>query len=308
MSLETALRERIEQTITRHPVVLYMKGTREQPQCGFSATVVGILDGLLDDYHTVDVLSDQAVREGIKQFSEWPTIPQLYIGAEFVGGCDLVQQMYASGDLARTLGVDPAALTAPTIRISDAAAAAIRGAREERPELAVHLRIDGQWNHQFNLAPARGFEIAAADNGIEVLLDPASARRADGLKVDLVETAQGPGFVIDNPNSPAPVRQLSVAELKALRDQGAPHYLFDVREQAERDLAAIDGATLLDEDAVAFIDTLPKDALLVFHCHSGQRSEAAAEYFRAQGYTNVANLAGGIDAWSREIDPDVPRY
>jgi monothiol glutaredoxin len=81
-----------------------------------------------------------------------------------------------------------------------------------------------------------------------------------------------------------------------------------VREQAERDIAAIEGAMLLDEDAVAFIDTLPKDAQLVFHCHSGVRSQAAAEYFRAQGYTNVANLAGGIDAWSREIDSNVPRY
>lgn len=308
MNLDSALRERIEQTLTEHPVVLYMKGSREQPQCGFSATVVGILDGLVDDYHTVDVLADQAVREGIKVFSEWPTIPQLYVGAEFVGGCDLVQQMYASGELAGLLGVDASAIPAPRVTLSESAAAAIREVGEQRPELAVHLRIDGQWNHQFNLAPARGHEIRSADKGIEVLFDPASARRADGLSIDLVETPQGPGFVIDNPNSPPAVRQLSVQELESLRDEGAPHYLFDVREQAERDIASIEGAMLLDEDAVAFIDTLPQDALLVFHCHSGVRSEAAAEYFRAQGYTNVANLAGGIDAWSREIDPAVPRY
>jgi len=308
MSLSSELRERIESTIGRHPVVLFMKGSRTQPQCGFSATVVSILDGIVDDYHTVDVLSDPEIREGIKLFSEWPTIPQLYIDNEFVGGCDLVQQLYAAGDLHRALGAEPVTIEPPAVTISEAAAAALRDAASQRPDLAVHLKIDDAWNHQFNLAPARGHEIRAGDNGVEILFDAASAKRADGLRLDLVETDDGPGFVIDNPNSPAPVAQMSVGELKSRLDAGETLYLFDVREQAERDIAAIEGARLLDEAAVSFIDTLPRDATLVFHCHSGVRSQAAAEYFRGQGFTEVYNLAGGIDAWSREIDPSVPRY
>ncbi|MEQ8663185.1 MAG: glutaredoxin domain-containing protein, partial [Gammaproteobacteria bacterium] len=88
MSLSPELRARIESTLAEHPVVLFMKGSRAQPQCGFSATVVSILDGILDDYHTVDVLSEPDVREGIKLYAEWPTVPQLYIAREFVGGCD----------------------------------------------------------------------------------------------------------------------------------------------------------------------------------------------------------------------------
>lgn len=308
MSLSTHLQTRIEQTLAAHPVVLFMKGNRSQPQCGFSATVVGILDGIVPDYHTVDVLEDPELREGIKQFSEWPTIPQLYIGAEFVGGCDLVQQMYAAGELHRALGFEPVAAAAPTVHLSDAAAAAIREVRAERPELEVHLSIDAAWNHQFNLGPAKGHELRTTANGIELLFDPDSAHRADGLRLDLVESDEGAGFVIDNPNAPAAVRQLSVHELAALREGGTPHYLFDVREAAEREHASIEGARPLDEQAVAFIGTLEPDALLVFHCHSGVRSQSAAEYFRGQGYTNVCNLAGGIDAWSREIDPDVPRY
>ncbi|MEQ8232387.1 MAG: Grx4 family monothiol glutaredoxin [Gammaproteobacteria bacterium] len=308
MSISPELRARIEATIAEHPVVLFMKGTRAQPQCGFSATVVSILDGILEDYHTIDVLSDPDIREGIKHFSEWPTIPQLYIEREFVGGCDLVQQLYAAGDLHRTLGREPVRVEPPAISVSDAAAAALRDAAAQRPDLAVHLKIDQAWNHQFNLAPARGHELRVAANGVEVLFDVDSARRADGLRLDLVETDDGPGFVIDNPNSPAPVAQMTVSELKAHRDAGDTLHLFDVREQAERDIAVIEGAQLLDEAAVAFIDTLPRDAMLVFHCHSGVRSQAAAEYFRGQGYTNVYNLAGGIDAWSREIDPGVPRY
>jgi len=308
MTLNAELRTRIESTLTAHPVVLFMKGNRSQPQCGFSATVVGILDGLVDDYHTIDVLADQGIREGIKAFSEWPTIPQLYIAGEFVGGCDLVQQMYATGDLHRALGQEPVAVAPPVISISEAAADTIRGVRDERPGMAVHLKIDKAWNHQFNLAPAKGHEIRAVDNDIEILLDPASAKRADGLRLDLVETDDGPSFVIDNPNAPAPVRQLTVQELKALRDAGESVHLFDVREPAEAAIANISGARLLDEAAVAAIDALPRSALLVFHCHSGVRSQAAAEYFRGQGFSNVYNLEGGIDAWSREIDATVPRY
>ena len=308
MTLAPELRTRIETTLNAHPVVLFMKGTRAQPQCGFSATSGRHPRRLCSTITTPSTCSPtRPFREGVKLFSEWPTIPQLYIDGEFVGGCDLVQQLYASGDLPPLPG--------GSRRSSNPGAQHQRGRGHihprgpiRRPELSVHLKIDKAWNHQFNLAPAKGHEIRATDNGIEILLDPASAKRAAGLRLDMVDTDDGPGFVIDNPNAPAPVQQMTVQELEALRDAGEPLHLFDVREQAERDIACIDGAELLDEAAVARIDTLPRDALLVFHCHSGVRSQAAAEYFRGQGYTRVYNLAGGIDAWSRDIDPKVPRY
>ena len=82
-----------------------MKGTRHTPQCGFSAQVVQILDGLLPQYETINVLADSAIRDGIKEYSSWPTIPQLYVGGEFVGGCDIVKELYASGELEQKLGV-----------------------------------------------------------------------------------------------------------------------------------------------------------------------------------------------------------
>ena len=102
--MDQGIRSAIQRSITENPVVLYMKGTRRQPQCGFSARVVEILDGMLRDYVTVDVLADPALREGIKEFSSWPTIPQLYVRGEFVGGCDIVTELYQSGELKRTLG------------------------------------------------------------------------------------------------------------------------------------------------------------------------------------------------------------
>ncbi|MFN8929251.1 MAG: Grx4 family monothiol glutaredoxin [Alphaproteobacteria bacterium] len=92
--------ERIEAEIKAHDIVLYMKGNKKLPQCGFSATVAAVLERLgISDYKDVNVLADQEIREGIKQFANWPTIPQLYVKGEFVGGCDIVRDMYQSGEL-----------------------------------------------------------------------------------------------------------------------------------------------------------------------------------------------------------------
>jgi monothiol glutaredoxin len=90
---------RIQSEIEQNPVMLYMKGTPVFPQCGFSARVVQILSHLEVPFHSANVLEDMELREGIKEFSSWPTIPQLYVKGEFVGGCDIVTEMYQSGEL-----------------------------------------------------------------------------------------------------------------------------------------------------------------------------------------------------------------
>jgi len=89
----------IEKAVTDHPVVLFMKGVPEQPQCGFSAQVVQILDHLGADFVGVNVLQSDALRDGIKTYSDWPTIPQLYVKGEFVGGCDIIREMFQAGEL-----------------------------------------------------------------------------------------------------------------------------------------------------------------------------------------------------------------
>lgn len=90
---------RIEETIKANDVVLFMKGTKEMPQCGFSSRVAGVLNYMGVDYADVNVLADEDVRQGIKDFSDWPTIPQLYVKGEFVGGCDIITEMTLSGEL-----------------------------------------------------------------------------------------------------------------------------------------------------------------------------------------------------------------
>ena len=97
--MENSVKEKIENLINESEVMLFMKGTPEMPQCGFSAAVVGVLNHLGVNYETSNVLQDQEIREGIKEYSDWPTIPQLYVKNEFVGGCDIIREMYESGEL-----------------------------------------------------------------------------------------------------------------------------------------------------------------------------------------------------------------
>ena len=93
----------IQNTINDNDVCLFMKGTPDAPQCGFSMAVTNMLKILEVNFKSINVLESQQLREGIKQFSDWPTIPQLYIKKEFVGGCDIIKEMYASGDLKKVL-------------------------------------------------------------------------------------------------------------------------------------------------------------------------------------------------------------
>ena len=93
----------IDETIKSHDVVLYMKGTKSMPQCGFSSRVASVLNYMEVDYQDINVLADENIRQGIKDYSDWPTIPQLYIKKEFIGGCDIVKEMFEKGELKELL-------------------------------------------------------------------------------------------------------------------------------------------------------------------------------------------------------------
>ncbi|MGE3249454.1 MAG: Grx4 family monothiol glutaredoxin [Hyphomonadaceae bacterium] len=96
---EPAIFAQIRQTVADHPVVLFMKGTADRPQCGFSQMVVRVLDHMGVEFEDVNVLADPDIREGIKAYTDWPTIPQLYVKGEFVGGCDIIREMFETGEL-----------------------------------------------------------------------------------------------------------------------------------------------------------------------------------------------------------------
>jgi monothiol glutaredoxin len=307
MELSDALRGKIENYLQDHRVVLFMKGTRQQPMCGFSARTVAALDSVVPDYLTVNVLDDPEVREGIKAYGNWPTIPQLYVGGELVGGSDIILGMLNSGELHQVLGVPAPDRTPPAITITERAASAIRDAMADAGQDRLHLSIDPQFRAQFQLKPATGGEIRAESAGIEVLFDLHSAQRARGLEIDWAETVQGSGLVIRNPNAPPAVKPMDVRTLKAAVDAGQV-VVVDVRPPHDRARAPFAGARVLDEDTVGELSALPKDTRLAFLCHHGNSSRSAAEHFRGLGFRDVNNVEGGIDAWSREIDPSIPRY
>ncbi len=307
-SLDPALRGRIDSLLSAHPVVLFMKGEPRAPQCGFSARAAAALAAAgLDDYAHVDVLSDPELREGIKAYGDWPTIPQLYIRGELVGGSDIIEQMANSGDLQSALGLPPPDRTPPTIHITPAAAEMLREALANAGEgFALQVSGDPRFNAPLQAGPLDRDAIACDVEGIRVQFDLASARRAQGLKLDWVDDARGRGLVIENPNAPAKVRELAPADAAA-RVAAGTLTLVDVRPAAERAMAQapVDVRTL--DAGAAELEALPKDTPLAFLCHHGGRSAGAAEHFRQLGFTELYNVSGGIDAWA-DTDPAIPKY
>ena len=314
MSNDPGLRARIQEIIDSDNVVLFMKGTRHFPQCGFSATVTQILNQLVPQYKTVNVLTDPSIREGIKAYSEWPTIPQLYVSGKFIGGCDIVRELFQSGELHGLIGggggekvaAKAAAPTgaAPKVSVSAAAKAAIAAAKGDESG-TLRLEISPGFEHALSIDDPADDDFRVDAGGITVLVDPESAARANGVEIDYDES--GAGFKIENPNEGPKVRQITPAQLKAMIDEKKQFQFYDVRSPAEQERATL-GARLLDESAAQEIDALDRGTPLVFHCHHGGRSQAAAERFVQAGFREVYNLAGGIDAWSQQIDPSVPRY
>jgi len=307
MSLAPATRARIESLLASHRVVLFMKGDRAAPQCGFSAAATDRLNAVLDDYATVDVLADDEIRAGIKEFGQWPTIPQLYVDGELVGGADIVQSMFDSGELHRVLGVAEPDRTPPAITVSDAAVAAIRNALADAGETKLFLVVDGRFQPQFQLREAGANDIVVDANGLKIRFDVASAQRARGAQIDWTKTPHGEGLAIHLPAAPQALRSIDVHTLRQ-RLAAGDLLLIDVRPEHERAIAALAGSEVLTPDTHARLTSLPKDTALAFICHHGISSRNAAEHFREHGFTNLWNVEGGIDAWAREIDPSVPRY
>ena len=308
MSLDPALRARIDALLSTNKVVLFMKGEPRAPQCGFSAKAAAALASIgLDDYAHVDVLADPEIRDGIKAYGDWPTIPQLYVNGELVGGSDIVEQMASSGELQAALGLPPPDRTPPSITIAPAAADMLRQAVADAGDnYALKVSVDPRFNAQLQAEPIDASAIAVEVGGIRVQFDLVSARRAEGLSIDWVDDARGRGLVIDNPNAPPKVRALSPLEAAGKLAAGALT-LVDVRPPEERALARLKGGFENLDDGSAALEALAKDTPIAFLCHHGGRSAQAAEHFRQLGFREVYNVTGGIDAWAG-ADPSIPKY
>lgn len=201
--LSDTVKNQLDELIKNNRVLLFMKGNKHFPQCGFSAQVVQILKELGAAFETVNVLADPAVRDGIKEYSSWPTIPQLYIEGEFIGGCDIVKEMYASGDLQKKLGVEDEPIAPPKVTLDDGAVEALKSADEGGGDV-LRLEIGPQYQYDLYYGPKKPGDIEVVSNGVTICFDRSSAKKADGLRVSWVETSDGGAFRIENPNERRP--------------------------------------------------------------------------------------------------------
>ena len=302
MNLDQATRSKIEQQVTGNKVVLYMKGTPQQPMCGFSAKTIAMVTELVGDVATYDVLADQDIREGIKVYGDWPTIPQLYVDGELVGGCDIITEMYNSGELHDVLGVAKPDRTPPEVTITDKAAENIRAGMQGHDGLALHMSVDNEWRPAFTLQAPQPGAIVSQANGIELHFDLPSAQRAQGAMIDWIDAVDGSGLDVSLPAAPVPIKRLKPAELKTMLEAGTAPLIVDVRSPDDRQqLAPIEGAIGLDKDMLTELQNRPKDTAIVFVCNVGNSSMGAAEHFRKLGFSDVYNLEGGMQAWTQLV-------
>jgi monothiol glutaredoxin len=306
MPLSESLRQRIDGYIASDRVVLFMKGNRRAPQCGFSAQVVQILDALVPEYQTHDVLSSAELRDGIKDYSQWPTIPQLYIDGKFVGGCDIVRDMSSSGELEQLLGAKAAPLAPPRVTASAEAIAAFKSAMSEGDPDVLHLQVSAEFQHDLFFGPIEPGDLEVELPGLKLYVNRSCASRAQGVHIGYLDGPNA-GFKIDNPNQPPQVVELSVQDAKGMLDRGELQ-LFDVRPESEGDIARIAAGRTLNDEVVDYIKGLDKSTPIAFYCHHGMRSRGVAESVLQDGFKKVYNLKGGIDAWSQAIDASIPRY
>jgi monothiol glutaredoxin len=256
MPLSEAVRQRLDGIVASDRVVLFMKGTRGAPQCGFSAQVVQILDELVPEYQTHDVLSSAELRDAIKEYSQWPTIPQLYIDGKFVGGCDIVKDLKQSGELEQLLGAEAPPLSPLKVTASAEAIAAFKSAMTEGDPDVLHLQVSDTFEHDLFFGPIERGDVEVDLGGLKLYVNRASIARAQGVQIGYIDGANA-GFKVDNPNQPAQVIELVVQDAKAMLDRGELE-LFDVRPESEGDIARIAAGKTLNDETARYLRSLDK--------------------------------------------------
>lgn len=196
----------------------------------------------------------------------------------------------------------------PKLTISNAALDAFRAASAEAGDADVlRLTIDARFYNDLFFGPTEPDDVVVAVDDLTIAMDASTARRADGLKIDFAEDANGGGFKLDNPNQSPPFKGVRPADVRAMLERRERFVLVDARDASERAVATLEAARLLDPAFEAELLALPRDEKLVFLGHHTTRGRSAARSFFERGFTNVWYVVGGIDAWST-MDPSVPRY
>jgi monothiol glutaredoxin len=286
------LRSKLQTMIDSHDVVLFMKGNREQPQCGFSSRVVGVLEELEAEYQTYNVFSDPDIRSGMKDFSQWPTFPQLYVKQEFLGGCDVITEMMQSGELAPLLGITVEDVPPPTVHCSPSILALFKESLDTH-DGGIHLEVSKTFQYDLFVGPKNNAQVESSVDGVPFYFSRGSAKRADGISLDFKDGDNG-GVLIDNPNEPK-FQDIAVPDLENWLSDHPNAKVYQIGVGTD---SVLPFATVLDASAHQEIESLPKDQPIAFICMMGVRSQQAAKSLAFQGYTNILNVVGGLNAWT----------
>jgi len=297
--------KKIQSLISEFPIVLFMKGNRENPQCGFSAEIVKILDHYVPFYETCDVLLDPDLREGIKEFSEWPTIPQLYVRKQFIGGCDIMKELHQAGALIKILGLKLTGLQVPKVSLSDSAyERCLYFLRVSYIYHAVRISVSARYAYSLQVDDLRLGDMELKYKKIQLIFSKPTASRIDGMRIEFVESEMKRGFKFINPSFPSRVKLIKVSDLKALVIKEKRFTIFDTRTQNEWDDSNIQNSKLLLGLSRNDMERISKNESIIFYCNKGKHSRAIAEKFRFNGFSNVYSLIGGIEEWNKEKKPD----
>ena len=249
------IKQTIEDLLSENTCVLFMKGNPQQPQCGFSSNTVNIVKELVgNEFAYCNVLENQEIREGIKEYGNWPTIPQLYINKELVGGNDIITEMFNTGELQTLLGLPQPVRSSANITISELARKNILSGLDNIGSHVLMLSIDSQFNTRFSIEKPKGYEIISEIGEIKIHMDIGTAKLANGIEIDWVEDLQGAGLVIKNPNEPKAVKQMSKEELEQGIKQGLNTHIYDVRSDQQFTQQSIPESKRLDKENMQIIE------------------------------------------------------
>ena len=289
------IQSKILKIIQDNKIILFMKGTKEKPQCGFSANAIKILDELIDDYHTINVLENPKIRKGIKEFSDWPTIPQLYIQEKFIGGCDIVQEMMNSGELLQILKIDIKVNNKIKIEINKEAQEKIKQFLNKfKRKNILRISVNAQYEHFLNIDDKKINDTCIDYNEFQVIMNKLSSSRANGLKITFHKKNNIEGFKIYNPNAPIKPKKITTLDLKNLLKSDKKYTLLDIRKKDEWNKSHLKEAILLCEKPKTFLKLLNKKDKIIIVCNFGNRSLIMAKKIIKLGFQNVYSLSGGI--------------
>lgn len=199
-------------------------------------------------------------------------------------------------------------MTTPTVTISEGALQAFHEAKRTVGEdEVVRLVIDAKFQNDLYFAPLKPNDVVLIIDGLTLAMDPRTARRADGLKIEYIEGPPATGFKLDNPNASSPLNGVCPADVVRMLESGKKFVLIDARSESERAKACVEAARPLDASLRAELESMSPKVKLVFMGHHSTDGRTVARTFHERGFKDVWYVVGGIDAWST-MDPAIPRY